>query len=287
MLTRYRELLAEDGFDLRTVASLAAAARALDEGDWALVLLAETLLGDTAGLEWLAEVEGRSPGAKVLVVCADAQPVALRQALAAGVYDLVERRQHFEVLLRAKVRNASEMARQRWLAHASRAETDAELARLWAAVRATEGGPRRGRLLADLVELLFETVPGFVVAARHHGPGREELDLVVRNESQAPRWVQTNAYLLVECKDWSGPVDAGELQRFRAKIARRYARTRLGFFVAFDGFAPGSTVAEGDVEGTVVIAITPDDLARLVAGPDRAAVLAQLHRRATAGGSRA
>jgi hypothetical protein len=41
---------------------------------------------------------------------------------------------------------------------------------------------------------------------------------------------------LIECKNWSKPVDPQVVTAFRSKLRDRYGRTILGFFVAMAGF---------------------------------------------------
>lgn len=284
VLDVYRDVLAEEGLALRTATGVQQAADALDEGDWAIVLLDQKLHGAHGGddgLELLTEIERRSPGAKTIVVTGYASPKAIERAFNAGVYDYVEKTENFETLLRAKVRNASEMARQQWLARSSQTETDAQLERLWADVRVETDRNRKGRLLEDLLELLFRLVPGFVVTARRRGAD-EEFDLIVRNESTDPLWSKESALILIECKNWSSRVGPDELDRFVSKLERRYGRAKLGFFVAANGFTRGfaSTLATGRQRDVLVVPLDATALQRLVDGPDREALLEQLYQQA-------
>lgn len=284
VLDIYRQLLAEDGLELRTVTGVQQAADALDEGDWAIVLLDQRLhgaYGDDEGLELLPEIERRSPGAKTIVVTGYASPKAIERAFNAGVYDYVEKTENFETLLRAKVRNAAEVARQQWLTRTSQTEPDAPLAKLWAEVRNEADRNRKGRLLEDLVELLFTLVPGLIVAARHRGPD-EEFDLIVRNESRDSLWAKESAIFLVECKNWSSKVGPDELDRFGNKLKRRYGRAKLGFFVAVNGFTKGfdTTRAATREQDILVVPLDGSELQRLVDGPEREALLKQFYQQA-------
>ena len=114
-----RETLADEGLDLRSASTMDGALQALDEGDWSVVLIDQKLHGPDGsdeGLTLIREVEARSPGAKVIIVTGYASPEAIDRAFASGVYDYVEKSQNFATLLRAKVRNAIELAREQWLA---------------------------------------------------------------------------------------------------------------------------------------------------------------------------
>jgi CheY-like chemotaxis protein len=290
ILRIYRELLTEAGLEVHTATTIDEAVTALDEGDWSVVLLDQRLHGADSsdeGLTLVAEVDRRSPGAKIIIVTGYASAETIEQAFAEGVYDYIEKTQSFATLLRAKVRNATELARERWLASLDRDQVSTELARLWDAVRTESNSARKGRLLEDLLELLLGQIPGFVVAARRRSVD-EEFDLTVRNESADPLWSKDSQYFIVECKNWSSKVGPAELDRFVLKIERRYGRAKLGFFVAVNGFTAGfkSTLATNRNKDVLVIPLHGGDIETLVHADDREALLKQHHQRAVEASNR-
>lgn len=283
ILRMYRDLLTEAGLELHTATTIDEAVTALDEGDWSVVLLDQRLHGadgSDEGLSLVAEVDRRSPGAKSIVVTGYASSETIEQAFAAGVYDYIEKTQTFATLLRAKVRNATELARERWLASLDRDQVSTELARLWNAASTESNSARKGRSLEDLLELLLGQIPGFVVATRRRSAD-EEFDLVVRNESADPLWSKDSQYFLVECKNWTSKVGPQELDRFVGKIERRFGRAKLGFFVAANGFTAGfkTTLAANRKGDVLVIPLDGGDLEALVQADDREALLKQHHQR--------
>jgi CheY-like chemotaxis protein len=287
-LAVYRDMLAEDGLELRTVTTMSRAVDALDEGDWAVVLLDQRLhgaAGSDEGLALIEEVQRRSPGAKIIIVTGYASPEAIERAFAAGIYDYVEKTESVHTLLRAKVRNAIELAREQWLTSMNSDEAAERLAQLWADARKETTAARKGRLLEDLVELLLKQIPGFVIAVRRRSDD-EEFDLVVRNESSDPLWSKDSQYFLVECKNWSSKVGPDDLDRFVAKLERRHGRAKLGFFIAPNGFTAGfsSTLATRRREHLLVVPIDDRALSDLVTGPDREGLLKDLYQRAIEAG---
>ena len=283
-LTVIREVLQDDGVDVRTATTMDEALAALDEGDWSVVLIDQRLHGpdeSDEGLTLVAEVERRSPGAKAIIVTGYASPKAIEQAFELGVYDYVEKTQSFATLLRAKVRNATELAREQWLSSLESVQLTSHLTGLWGRAQAEASSARKGRLLEDLLELLLKQVPGFVVATRRRSTD-EEFDLVVRNESTDPLWSKDSQYFLVECKHWTSKVGPAELDRFIAKLERRHGRAKLGFFVAANGFTAGfsATLAARRREQILVVPIDGRDLQRWVERDDRDVVLKELHQRA-------
>lgn len=289
ILRMYRELLTEAGLDVHTATTIDEAVTALDQGDWSVVLLDQRLHGADSsdeGLTLVAEVDRRSPGAKCIIVTGYASSETIEQAFAAGAYDYIEKTQTFATLLRAKVRNATELARERSLASLNRDQVSMELARLWQAASTEANSARKGLLLEDLIELLLGQVPGFVVAKRRRSID-EEFDLVVRNESADPLWSKESQYFIVECKNWSSKVDPVELDRFVEKIDRRYGRAKFGFFVAVNGFTAGfkSTLAANRKGDVLVIPLDGGDIKALVEAEDREALLKQHHQRAIEGSS--
>lgn len=284
VLAVYREMLADDGLELHTATTMEEALSALDEGDWSVVLIDQKLHGRAGadeGLSLVAEVDQRSPGAKAIIVTGYASPDAIERAFASGVYDYIEKTQNFRTLLRAKVRNATELAREQWLTSLAADRASVTLAELWASARSCEDSARKGRLLEDLLELLLKQIPGFVVSTRRRSLD-EEFDLVVRNESPDPFWAKDGQYFLVECKNWTSKVGPADLDRFVGKLERRHRRATLGFVVAPNGFTSGfsSTLAARRYQRVLIVPIDEQALAELVVGGQHERRLKQLHQRA-------
>jgi CheY-like chemotaxis protein len=284
ILDVYAEMLADDGLELRRATTMDAALAALDEGDWSVVLIDQRLhgaAGTDEGLALIGEVDRRSPGAKAIVITGYASPDAIERAFASGVYDYIEKTENFRTLLRAKVRNANELAREKWLTSLAEDAVAPTLAELWSSARAATDRARKGRLLEDLLELLLKQIPGFVVSARRRSLD-EEFDLIVRNESSDPLWSKEGQYFLVECKNWTSKVGPDELDRFTRKLERRFGRATLGFLVAANGFTAGfsSTRAADRLSGLLVVPIDEQALSKLIAADNPTEVLKQLHQRA-------
>lgn len=289
----YRAMLAEeltkDGWLVEAVASRRAALDALEREAWSVVLVDQKLRGSggpDSGLDLIAEIRRAQPEARPIVITAYATPVTVERAYRDGAYDFVEKTESFAALLRIKVRNAMEGIRFQWLELTRAGDTPSALVALLADVRSEHDAARKGRLLEDLLELLLAQVPGFVIAARQRNAD-EEFDLVVRNESPDPMWTKESPYFLVECKNWSSTVGPDELDRFTSKLGRRYDRTKLGFFVAANGFTSGfeSTRRTERTSNMLVVPVSGHDLDALVAAPDVGEALKALHQRAVVGGS--
>jgi CheY-like chemotaxis protein len=284
VLEIHREALEPLGWDVHTASTYVEAVERLAEGDWGVVLIDLRLRGAAGpdeGLGLLSEIDKLSPGAKAIVVTGYASPESIERAFAAGAYDYLEKTPSFKTLLRVKVENAMELQRQRWLAYAGEDADRTQARALWAQARSETNPQRKGRLLEDLLELLIKSVPGFFATPRRVGLD-EEFDLVVRIEGTADSfWQQEGQYLIVECKNWSRPCDPKELDRFAAKLERRFGRARLGFFVAAGGFTEGfrTTLATMRRGSILVVPIDCDDLERLVEAESRSDVLKALHQR--------
>lgn len=237
--------------------------------------------GGDEGLALLTEVDRRSPGAKTIIVTGYASPEAIERAFASGAYDYVEKTQTFATLLRAKVRNATELAREQRLAAVEASALSATLQTLWDQARRETNSGRKGRLLEDLLELLLRQIPGFIVSARRRGID-EEFDLVIRNESTDPLWAEERQYILVECKNWTSKVGPDELDRFISKLELRYGRAKLGFFVAANGFTAGfsTNLATRRRENLLIVPIDAAALEALITSSDYDRELKRLHQQA-------
>jgi len=283
----YREIFENEGLRVTTASSSVEAIEVLEcqGAELDVVLLDQKLQGPggpDSGLELVGQVGRLAPFAKPIIVTGYATPFAIEGAFRSGVYDYLVKNGAFEALLRAKVRNAIEVTSAQRQVALKEAEVIGELRAMWAQVRTEADRNRKGKLLEELVRLLFQATPGFGRVTTRLDNGTEEIDIKVDNRSADPTWKDEGVYLLGECKNWSSRCGANEVRAFRAKFSAKYNRVRTGFL-----FAPGGFTKEvhEDVrshkEGTVLIILVDDaDLERWIAADDRLAVLRALHERA-------
>jgi len=285
-LKLYREQLGAEGYLVETATDGTAALAKLDQPGWDAVLIDQKLQGPAgpdSGLDLVAEVTRRAPGAKAILVTAYATTGAITRAFREGVYDYLQKDEFFGVLLLAKLRNAVEAVRAQRLGTLTTDETEAALRDAWAAVESEGDVHRKGKLLEDLMVLLFKTIPGFHQVSVRRRNEVEEIDLLIRNESTDPLWVnERTSYILVECKHWSKPVGVGELRSFVWKLAHRFGRCRLGLFVAPGGFTGAFKEAlRGESkDDLLVVLLEHEALRELVLSGDRNATLKRLHEQA-------
>ena len=282
----YRDLLGEQGYLVDAATDAAAARAKLTEGHYSVVVLDQKLegsIGPDSGLDLLTEFSVLAPGAKVIVATAYASREAIDRAFAAGAYDYLEKNpKTFETQLRIKVRNAFEMYRERELSQLSRNPADLQrrLTDLWDLTRGEENPQRKGRLLEDLVALLFRSIPGFHVVKERQSNRLQEIDVVVANESNDPLWSKEGSIILVECKNQKDRSGSPELLVFEGKMKRYRARCTVGFFVALAGFTRGFA-GQGSATSTERLLVVPIDgeaLHALVTSEDRNATLKHMFR---------
>ena len=287
LIRTYHSLLGEEGYLTETAMDGQAALARLEERSFGVVLLDQKLQGprgpDT-GLDLIAEIRKRAPSTKILIVTAYAEPRAIKRAFEAGVYDYLEKNEIFAALLRAKVANAFDLVRERHLAELDVPARDAELRARWRAAQAETDRHRKGKMLEDLMAVLFRTVPGWHAETRLHNE-LEEIDVVIRNESADPLWSKEGQYLIAECKHWSKPVGVAELRSFLWKLHNRYGRCHLGFFVTTQRFTEPflDELRRGSKSNVVVIAIDGPALEQLITSRDRNQDFKSLHREAVIG----
>jgi len=76
----------------------------------------------------------------------------------------------------------------------------------------------KGQSLEDLIEVLFTSDDGLVLADKRVSTGDEEIDLVCMNNVNRPFWLALNSPLLfVECKNWTNHVGAKEVRDLKSK----------------------------------------------------------------------
>jgi CheY-like chemotaxis protein len=282
----YEERLGEEGYLVHAARDRTTALTKLDEGGWDAVLVDQKLQGpggpDT-GLDMLREAAIRAPRAKAFLVTAYATERAIARAFAEGAYDYLQKDEFFSSLLAPKLRNAVDAVRARSMAELSSAETEAQIRATWGAAEAERDGNRKGKLLEDLMVLLFKTVPGFHQTTPRRQNEIEEIDILIQNASTDPLWVnERTSYILAECKNWSKPVGAPELTLFLDKVASRSGRCRLGFFIAPGGFtgAYKQSLLAARKGDHLIVPVDRAGLQDLVDAADRNVVLKKLHERA-------
>lgn len=290
----YREMFEKQGLQVTVAHSAEEGTRALEQlgSELDVVLLDQKLQGrggPDSGLDLISRAENLAPFAKTIVVTGYATPDAIERAFELGVYDYLVKNGAFAALLRAKVRNAVEVTSERRLAALSREDVVAELRATWGKVRTETNRNRKGKLLEELVKLLFRATPGFERVETRLDNKTEEIDIVVENHAEDAPWKNDGAsYLLGECKNWSKPCGSPELRDFYAKLTTKYQRARTGFF-----FAPGGLTKEFEParqqhasNDVLVIPVDAEDLERWIETDDRGSVLRDLHKRAVFGTSR-
>lgn len=280
-LESYEELLRHGGYTFGRATSRAEALERLDaEGPWDVVLVDERLNGpggDPSAATLIGDVAARAPDAAAIVVTGYARPELVRRALAAGAWDYLQKDEFLGLLLPVKVRQAVTVAVERRLTRAAPAEVERDLRSAWAEARTTTDRNRKGARLEQTLRLLFRTLPGLSHVRTNWQSEQEEIDLVVRNESADRLLSQEGSLWLVECKNWSAPVDPQVVTAFRAKLRDRYQRVRLGIFVAASGFTRNvqPVLTRQSNEPELVLPIDGDALTAWIDAPDRVAWLKQ------------
>jgi ActR/RegA family two-component response regulator len=282
----YRDILEQDGLAVTAAATADEALAALGQHGASLdvVLLDQKLQGGggpDSGLELLPAVAQRAPFAKPIIVTGYATSAAVERAFAAGVYDYLIKNGAFEALLRAKVRNAVEATTAQRRAALRDAEVVGALRASWARVTGEADRNRKGKLLEELVQLLFRATPGFGQVTTRLDNGIEEIDVQIDNRSEDPLWRGEGPYLIAECKNWSSTCGTPELRNFRGKLTAKFQRVRVGFLIAPGGFSDrfGDDLRGHKQDELLVIPVDAADLARWIDADDRLAVLRALHER--------
>lgn len=290
-LEMYRTILGTEGYVAEEARDGASALAKLDTPGWDLILLDRKLQGPAGpdtGLDLMQAIQERAPGVKVIMVTGYADAPSVERAFASGAYDYLEKNEYLEALLKIKVRNALEAARERRIAALANGKREQVIRELWKGVLDETDPHRKGKLLEDLVAVLFKSIPGFEMTQTDRSSTDEQIDLLIPNGSPDPFWQRESQYFLGECKNWSKKVDPKEMDALRQKIERRFGRCRLGFFIAVGGFTKGfGTVLQAEHKGDVLIVpIGREQLEELVNARDRNEKLKELHRRAVVDASK-
>jgi hypothetical protein len=210
-------------------------------------------------------------------------PQAIEAAFAAGVYDYLVKNGAFEALLKAKVRNAVEVTSETRLGSLRGDALTAALRETWERALAEQNAQRKGRLLEQVVKLLFKSIPGFEEVTTNFHTASEEIDLVVTNRSLDPVWGKEGQYLFGECKNWSKVVGTSEAQSFLYKLMSRRDRIRVGLFFSVSGYSEPFLATVRSHKPEVVLTFDAQAITAWIAAPDRLAFLTARHQQAVVG----
>lgn len=102
----------------------------------------------------------------------------------------------------------------------------------------------KGRILEELIAVLFQSHPDLLVSQRRLRLGDQEIDLVVDNHVDLGLWKKLESPLfLVECKNWDSSVGTPEIRDFETKLRDHQPHARLGILVSVGGFTRESSTA--------------------------------------------
>ncbi len=153
---------------------------------------------------------------------------------------------------------------------------------LLAAVSQASDSASKGKSLEDLLVYLLSQVPGVVDMERNalNAFATEELDIALIHTPVQGGMTFLPEVLLVECKNWSVPVDSVVVSYFASRVRNRGCR--VGILVAAAGLT-GDAVAltaayfESAIalarDGIQILVITLDDLCDIESASDFVALL--------------
>ena len=151
---------------------------------------------------------------------------------------------------------------------------------------------QRGRRYESLLAYLLESVPGcFVQRNSLNYYGTEEVDITVANEKADGGFRMLPEIFIVECKNWSVPVDSTTLGYFVNVVVDRGCS--LGILAAANGITghqehrsrAHAIGAAALVRGIRILVITAEDLRRLESPTDLVNLLHQRNLSLTAHGT--
>ena len=92
----------------------------------------------------------------------------------------------------------------------------------------------KGKYFEDLCEYLFSKIDGVKIASRNISTNSEEIDIILLNSKTDESFKFLDDLILVECKNWSSPVNSMNMSWFVSKLRKRNLKT--GIFIATQGF---------------------------------------------------
>jgi Holliday junction resolvase-like predicted endonuclease len=123
----------------------------------------------------------------------------------------------------------------------------------------------KGSMLEELVAKILSNIEGFSIQKRVRTE-TEEIDLVIRNQSEDITWSKESPLILVECKNWSSKIGKNEYVLFREKLKNRNSRAKVGILVSWNGFA--ATINKEDLRNSkdeiVIICLDKNHIKKMI-----------------------
>jgi hypothetical protein len=125
----------------------------------------------------------------------------------------------------------------------------------------------KGRVLEELMAVIFQSHPDLIVSQRRLRLGDQEIDLVVDNHVDHGLWEKLESpFFLVECKNWASSVGTDEIRDFETKMRDHQPYARLGILVAVGGFSreARTALARASREPYQLVLVRREDLEELI-----------------------
>lgn len=118
-----------------------------------------------------------------------------------------------------------------------------EIEQTYNQAKASRDPNEKGKLLEQVISEIFELVPSLKVVGSDVNDGMQEIDIQLRNHNHEHIWAEFEGMIFVECKNWSEPVGANEIDSFRSKLERNGLHS--GILVAIMGVTGSHVRLEG------------------------------------------
>jgi hypothetical protein len=125
----------------------------------------------------------------------------------------------------------------------------------------------KGRVLEDLMAVVFQSHPDLLVSQRRLRLGDQEIDMVVDNHVDHGLWAKLESPLfLAECKNWGSSVGTPEIRDFETKVRDHQPHARLGILVSVGGFTreARTALARASREPYQLVLVARSDLEELI-----------------------
>jgi hypothetical protein len=125
----------------------------------------------------------------------------------------------------------------------------------------------KGRVLEELMAVIFQSHPDLLVSQRRLRLGDQEIDLVIDNHVDHGLWAKLDSpFFLTECKNWNSSVGTPEIRDFETKVRDHQPHARLGILVGVGGFSreARTTLARASREPYQLLLVDRADLEELI-----------------------
>lgn len=133
----------------------------------------------------------------------------------------------------------------------------------------------KGKSFESITESFIMLIPKLEIVGKNVRIESEELDLIVKNENESLFWQRLGSPIIVECKNWSEPVDAKEIRN----LIQKMREVKTAFLIATKGITAEKgaydEILEARKNNKIILTFNIEDITTVAMGTNVEDIVAE------------